>query len=64
MAKDTTPTVSFRLPQNLFDRLEEEAKSQGRGGHEHARRLITDVLEDAHQEKLQDEMTELNCGIS
>ena len=63
MAKDTTPTVSFRLPQNLFDRLEEEAKCQGRGVHEHARKLITDVLEDAQREQLQDQVRELGAGL-
>jgi len=63
MTKDTTPTVSFRLPQNLFERLEKEAKCQGRGVHDYARKLITDMLEDAHREKLEDRVRELGAGL-
>ena len=63
MAKDITATVSFRLPKNLFDHLEADAQRQGRGAHEHARQLLTDVLEDADREQLKEKVLELGQGL-
>jgi hypothetical protein len=45
MAGDTTRTINFRLPVEVFDRLEQVARADDRSLNGMATRLLTEALD-------------------
>ena len=60
MANDKRPVVSFELPQNLLELLQESSAATGMKSHHlHARDLVVDALTSKDTTELQRQMSEL-----